>query len=128
MTDELLKEDKIRICPICGGEFIVSFKHLIYCSEKCRKSVSNKSTRKVRSKSKVKPCKGCGKLFQTARYKPDQKYCSQECYYKSVMKTTKPKEEPKEHSEPKRVICTKCGEPFKTSRDSTLCPLCRELR
>lgn len=126
MTDELLREDTIKICPVCGGEFIVSQKQFIYCSERCRKNASSK--KKLKSKSKVKTCGGCGKLFQTNRYNPKQRYCSHECYYRSVMKTTKPQEEPKEHTEPKRVICTKCGSPFKTSRNTTLCPLCRELR
>lgn len=126
MTDELLREDTIKICPVCGGEFLVSQKQFIYCSERCRKNASSK--KKLKSKSKVKTCEGCGKLFQTNRYNPKQRYCSHECYYRSVMKTIKPQEEPKEHAEPKRVICTKCGSPFKTSRNTTLCPLCRELR
>lgn len=126
MIDELLREDTIKICPVCGGEFIVSQKQFIYCSERCRKNASSK--KKLKSKSKVKTCEGCGKLFQTNRYNPKQRYCSHECYYRSVMKTTKPQEEPKEHTEPKRVICTKCRSPFKTSRNTTLCPLCRELR
>ena len=124
MTDELLKEDKIAVCPVCGSEFLVTSKNFIYCSELCRKNTSGR--RKIRSKSKVKTCEGCGKLFQTNRYTPKQKYCSHECYYRSVMKTTR-SEEPKEHTEPKRVICTKCGSPFRTSRNTTLCPLCREL-
>lgn len=128
MTDELLKEDTVKICPVCGGEFIVSSKQFIYCSDRCRKNASGKKGRKLTSRSKVKTCLGCGKLFQTDRYNPKQKYCCQECYYQSIMKTKEPKEEPKEHTEPKRVICTKCGSPFRTSRNTTLCPLCRELR
>lgn len=128
MHEEILKEDKIAVCPICGGEFLVSPKHSIYCSERCLKSVSGNPNRRPKSKSKVKPCEGCGKLFQTNRYTPDQKYCSQECYYRSAMKTTKDEDvAPKEHMEPRRVVCTKCGTPFKTCRNTTLCPLCREL-
>ena len=127
MNEEILKEDRIAICPVCGGEFIVTPKHSIYCSDLCLKQVSKKSEKKLKSKSKVKECKGCGKLFQTNRYAPNQKYCCQDCYYRSVMKTTK-EEEPKEHSEPRRVVCTKCGVAFRTARNTTLCPLCRELR
>lgn len=127
MTEEILHEDIIKTCPICGGEFIVSSKHIIYCSDLCLKKAKTKKGKPITSKSKVKECKGCSKLFQTDRYNPDQKYCSQECYYKSVMKKDK-KDEPKEHTEPVRVVCSRCGTPFKTSRKTTLCPLCRELR
>lgn len=130
MTDELLKEDKIAVCPVCGSEFLITSKHFIYCSLSCRKLAGGKKKGKKRSsKSKVKKCEGCGKLFQTDRYTPNQKYCSQDCYYSKIAKKKDPDiQQPERHSEPRRVVCTNCGAAFMTSRNTTLCPLCRELR
>ena len=126
--DSYEEKSKINICIVCGNEFEVSNKHMIYCSKKCR---DEGKKRKVNSspRRKVKECLFCGKRFTTGAYTPNQKFCSLECHYKSMKKNSEKTEDKSKKAKKKasRVTCPKCNSIFYTTRNSKLCPLCREL-
>ena len=56
-----------RICPVCKSEFVISKKHLKYCSEACR-NVANAQNAKARHecRSKNKPSNGNQLCFARA--------------------------------------------------------------
>ena len=93
-----------KICGACGGEFEVRAyraKTARYCSEKCHPYRDHKIEKK---------CLMCGKEFKIKRYlhnrRSEGKFCSRECYHKSLLKQ-------------KIIICKKCGKEFKVRLSDT---------
>lgn len=60
----------MKICPICGREFVSKKKKQKYCSREC----SAKSLKK----QKETHCKNCGKTFVIGKYQ--REFCSHDCY------------------------------------------------
>lgn len=46
-------KDTIRICPVCGNSFAVSFHHRVYCSDECRQKKKSEN-QKMRRERKTK--------------------------------------------------------------------------
>lgn len=78
------KGDIIRVCEVCGNEFIAKGNQTQNkkktCSKKCQyKSVSIKNSQK-RVKRTTKICKQCGKEFGVVPCELHQIFCTHKCY------------------------------------------------
>ena len=97
-------------CIVCGKEYESTRKNIKYgyCSEKCRKI------------GITRVCQTCGKKFVTDR--PDAKYCSKECFYKSKdYDTFRYGYAGKEIKGTEENKCPVCGKPTKPNK--TYCSL-----
>ena len=77
----------IKKCKYCGTEFETKGRSL-YCSDACRLTGSN--VRPLKKKPKVmKICPCCGVEFESRIN--NHKFCTKECYNKSLQSEYKPK-------------------------------------
>ena len=104
-----IRENTIKICPICNKEFTPLDSHQKYCSDECKKEggrIVQKQSRQNRkeqireylrnryhehkTKKEVTPkiCPICNKEF-TPEKSNNQKYCSDECKHKAILEATK---------------------------------------
>jgi predicted nucleic acid-binding Zn ribbon protein len=99
---------KVKICEVCGEEFIQKQPRQIYCGYECAYKASNERARirNAAEKGRAIPCKYCGKEFVPAH--GTNKYCSEKCRTLYHSELAKKNYQPRE--------CVICGEVF-TPRD-----------
>lgn len=76
--------ENIKICPICGKDFVADAKRRKYCSAGCAGEAQKVQVARYRSKKRaekekpVKVCVWCGKEFEARS--ANAKYCSDACW------------------------------------------------
>ena len=69
-----MREDKHKICPACGKEFVTKANNQKYCDKQCYMMAAAERKKK---RYQNKTCQVCGKEFATIAN--NQKYCSVGC-------------------------------------------------
>lgn len=86
--NSLTKEERYKICPICGKNFRLSKRNgSMTCSYECGVKLRSLNRSEITKDNYKKKCKFCGKEFEDrGGHLKNRLYCSKECKNKSEMK------------------------------------------
>ncbi len=79
------RSEELRICTVCGKEFVPTSSVQKMCSEACRAEQGRRQARRYnREHGKLKVCPGCGEKFHSTS--TGRKYCCDACKREALLR------------------------------------------